>query len=535
MFEKIPFVIIGSGAAGSVLASEFGKLKIRTLILEQGPYLHPKDITNDPIKMKYDNPLFAKSPHHKLFYTRQATQRITERPAPWGACVGGSTVHFGANALRFHEEDFKQRTVSGNVKGADVQNWPFSYKELSHYYDRVEHEVGISGKMLVNPFEPKYERDYPMPPYPRSSAGAIFEIASKSLGLHPFPTPKFINTKFYDNRPACTYQGLCSGYACQVDAKGSALVTLIPKALQTGSIKLETEAKVTQILHNNQGKVISVIYIDKHFREKKVLAEKVFICANPIESIRLLLLSTSARYPNGLLNNNGLVGRYLMRQTISGLYSLHPHSMGYSGNIMTRRAEDYFNQRDNYDFSGGFLLTEQQQFLPTNTQLPATPFDPEIRWGKEKVKFMRNYPNNIMTWLAVGSCIAQYENRVTLYEETDAWGLKTPLIIFDFHDNDKKLMALQRKVLNQLADQSDAMRTWSASSPELQRLGPLFSGGCRMGVNPDASIVNEYGQSHELSNLYIMGSAIFPTSGRDAPTQTIMALAYRLASHVTRT
>src|SRR6476660_7672619 len=311
--EEVDFVIIGSGAAGGILAKELSGHGYRVVVLEQGPYLTEKDFVHDEIKV-LNQDLLTNHPELQpnTFRKTPDEKAKPQRALVYGRLVGGTSVHFTANFWRFHEIDFTEHTRFGPAAGAAMADWPITYADLEPYYTKVEWEIGVSGLAGASPFDPPRTRPYPMPPLPVKSSGVLFERGARKLGWHPVPAPMAINSQPYRGRPACVHCGFCHGFACEVRAKASTLTTVIPEAEATGRCEVRPESYVFRIETNAQGRATGVAYFDRDRRERFQRAKAVVVCANGAETPRLLLMSSNARFPKGLANSSGLVGKYLM-------------------------------------------------------------------------------------------------------------------------------------------------------------------------------------------------------------------------------
>ena len=233
--DEVDFVIVGSGAAGGILAKELSSSGFRVVVLEQGPYLTEKDFVHDEIKV-LNQDLLTNHPDLQPTTFRKTPQDKAKRQRAlvYGRLVGGTSTHFTANFWRFHEIDFIERSKVGPVAGSTLADWPISYADLEPYYTRVEWEIGVSGQAYASPFDPPRSKPYPMPPLPVKSSGVIFERAARKLGWHPFPAPMAILSEPRPGRSACVNCGFCLAFGCEVGAKSSSLATAIRMAEKTG-------------------------------------------------------------------------------------------------------------------------------------------------------------------------------------------------------------------------------------------------------------------------------------------------------------
>src|SRR6202048_3279859 len=311
--DEVDFVIIGSGAAGGILAKELSTHGVRVVVLEQGPYLTEADYTHNEIKVLGEDLL---TNHPKLqpttFRKTPQDKAKRQRALVYGRSVGGTSVHFTANFWRFHEIDFIERSKVGAIPGANLVDWPIQYADLEPYYTRVEWEIGVSGLAGASPFDPPRSKPYPLPPMPIKSSGVLVERGAKKLGWHAFPAPLAILSQDYRGRTGCMHCGFCEAFGCEWGSKSSTLAAMVPLAEETGRCEIRPGSYVREIEVNAQGRVTGVVYLHAQQREKVQKARAVVVCANGAETPRLLLMSKSKLFPNGLANTSGLVGKYLM-------------------------------------------------------------------------------------------------------------------------------------------------------------------------------------------------------------------------------
>ena len=296
--EEVDFAIVGSGAAGGVLAKELSTAGFKVVVLEQGRWISPSNFSHDEIAIGEENQL-TNNPHQQPQTFRRTPQDKAQKQFAviYGRLVGGGSVHFTGNFWRFHEIDFAERSRRGEIAGTGFADWPLTYAELEPYYTKVEWEVGISGQAGASPFDPPRSKPYPVPPMPVKSSGVIFERAARKLGLHPFPAPMAILSQPYRGRAGCVHCGRCEAFGCEVGAKSSSLASVIPVAQQTGRCEIRTESYVYRVETNEQGRATGVDYFDAQRQPQFQKARAVIVSANGAETARLLLLSSSPRFP----------------------------------------------------------------------------------------------------------------------------------------------------------------------------------------------------------------------------------------------
>jgi len=532
--DPVDFLVLGAGAAGGVVAKELATAGFSVVVLEQGPYLREKDYSHDEIKYAVQPGLTNDPKVQPIMYRRSEAEKARPIKAiEYGRQVGGGSVHFTANYWRFHESDFHERSLFGEVSGASLADWPVSYADLEPYYTKAEYDLGISGLAGANPFEGPRSKPYPLPPMPVKSSGVLFERAAKKLGLHPFPAPVAILSQPYQGRAACVNCGFCESFGCEVRAKSSTLVSVIPTAEKTGRCEIRPNSYVRKIAIDDAGRVTGAVYFDRNRREIFQRAKAVFVCANGAETPKLLLLSKSKRFPAGLANSSGLVGRYLMWDNGGSAQGLFDHPLNeYKGIQVTRLIHDHYEADPKRGFYGGGAIDARFDYYPISFALSGLAPDAP-RWGREYKEMFTTYFSRTMTLLAHTSSLAQWKNTVTLDPETkDAWGLPALRITFDHHADDIAAMKWVMSKQIELLQAAGAQKVWSQSL-ELADSMPSrhLMGTCRMGNDPKTSVVNAHSRTHDVPNLFLVDGSNFVTAARQQPTATIQALAYRAADY----
>ncbi len=531
--DEVDFVVIGSGAAGGVMAKELSTAGFRVVVLEQGPYLKEKDFTHDEIKFMRQGYLTNNHKKQPNTFRKLANEPAVLQPAVgYGRQVGGGTVHFTANYWRFHEVDFEERTRWGGIEGTSIADWPLKYTELEPYYTKAEQEIGISGLAGANPFDPWRSKPYPLPPMPVKSSGVLFDRGAKKLGLHPAPAPVAILSQPYKGRGACMHCGFCEHFGCEVRAKSSTLASVIPVAERTGRCEIRANSYVRSIEVNNSGRVNSVIYFDGTGKEIRQKAKAVVLCANGAETPRLLLLSKSKRFPNGLANNNGMVGRNLMVDTgllAMGLFDKQLND--YKSIQVTRLLHDFYHSDSKRGFFGGGGIDARFDWYPISFPLEGMPKDVP-RWGSDFKKQLAEYFTRTMSLCSHTTCLPVASNTIDLDDVVkDAWGLPATRMTFRNHPDDLKTLKflLDRQV--EILEAAGAKKTWTDTVEEVAFSVHLM-GTCRMGTDSKTSVVNADNRAHEVPNLFVVDGSSLVTSGRQQPTATIQALAYRAGERI---
>jgi gluconate 2-dehydrogenase alpha chain len=476
-----------------------------------------------------------------------------------GYQAGGGTVHYGSLSWRMHEDDFRVRSKTIERYGtkaippdSSLADWPVGYAELEPFYDKAEYELGVSGKAGNvqgktiaggNPFEAPRRREYPLPPLIVDQSGLLFEEGAKKLGLHPFSSPRAIVSQPYNNRPGCTYCGFCQSFGCHVGAKSSILVTKLPEADATGNFKLITGAMCYRANSDNSGKVTGVSYYGPDRSDNTIEADLVIIAPFIYDNTRLMLLSRTAKFPNGLANSSGHLGKHIMAHMMAGVFVTFDDR--YVNNFMGPSAQkhtvDDFNA-DNFDHSGlGFIRGAQLSIGTPNleggpisaTTIPPPPGTP--RWGVAYRDFLSRY------YARHGAMVAQTEN-LPYSDQTidldphirDAWGLPAPRVTYDWRrPNERARVEFVQSKLEEIGRAMGGPHVWRAPVSPAGAPGAHHEGGTRMGSDPKDSVVNKYGQTWDHPNLFLIGSSTFPTMGAGFnPTLTIQALAYMSADAI---
>ncbi|HTT65970.1 MAG TPA: GMC family oxidoreductase [Bryobacteraceae bacterium] len=530
--DTVDFLVIGAGAAGGIIAKQLSTAGFQVVVLEQGPYLREKDYTHDEIKYTFQPGLTNDPSLQPVMFRRSEGEAAKPVKAiEYGRQVGGGSVHFTANYWRFHESDFEERSLFGDVPGTGLADWPIRYADLEPYYTTAERELGISGLAGANPFEGPRSKPYPLPPMPVKSSGVIFERATRKLGLHPFPAPVAILSQPYQGRGACVQCGFCESFGCEMRAKSSTLVTVIPIAEKTGRCEIRPNSYVRRIQTDGSGRVTGALYFDANRREVFQKAKALILCANGVETPRLLLISASSRFPQGLANSSGLVGRYLMWDNggfASGLFE-HPLNE-YKGIQVTRVIHDYYRSDPKRGFYGGGAIDARFDYYPAGFALHGMPPDAP-KWGAEYKQMLRTYFTHTMSLLAHTSSLAQLKNTITLDPEVkDAWGLPAVRVTFDFHADDLAAMNWVLKKQVEILEAAGAKKIWTLPVQD-QMPSRHLMGTCRMGSDPNRSVVDRFHRAHDVPNLLIVDGSSFVTSARQQPTATIQALAYRAAEY----
>ncbi len=510
--EVFDVLVVGSGAAGSVIAAQMARAGKRVLVLESGPARQMSDLISSQIWAR------------RLKWSGAPVEEAGNLPighnfnAGWGS--GGSALHQFAVWPRLHENDFKLKSDYG--KGLD---WPIEYDDLRPYYDKVQAEVGISGDATAEKWRPPGQK-YPMAPLPVFAQGRLIDKGFVARGMTTAPIPLAINSEVYRGRKACLYDGWCDA-GCPIGALANPLATYLTWAVEAGA-EIRNEATVVKVLHDTSGRTATgVEYCDADGARHRVHASTVVLAAFAVQNARLLLASASERHPQGLSNKNDLVGRYLMTHPANSIYGIfndetQPHLGATGGQLINH---DHYSQKEKGKAFGSYQWLIANALKP-NDLLGIANTRPDI-YGAALDDFMRKAATHMGNMVFVGEDLALAENRIELSEHKDDYGV--PLARATHNIQDSTAALAEAAVAEGLAvfKAAGAADPWAGP-----RIGMHIMGGTVMGEHAASSVTNQYGRLHELDNVFIAGPGLFPSSGAVNPTFTIHALAMRTADHI---
>src|SRR5499426_472754 len=501
-------VVIGSGAGGGTLSNELAQKGINVVCLEAGPRIENDKFVND----EWSN-FVAISWLDKR--STSGTWRVAKDfpglPAWIVKAVGGSTIHWAGASLRFQEHEFKVKSTYGDIAGANLLDWPLTLAEMEPYYAKAEDKMGVTGTNGI-------------PRLPGNNNFKVLAAGAKRVGYKEFHTGNMaINSQPRDGRGSCQQIGFCF-QGCKSGAKWSTLYTEIPKGEATGKLEVRPSSQALQIQHNDSGKVTGVLYADKDGKQQVQKARVVALAGNSIESPRLLLNSASAKFPDGLANSSGQVGKNYMRHMTGSVYAIFDKPVHmYRGTTMAGIIRDEATNKPDRGFVGGY----EMETLSLGVPFMAAFLNPG-EWGRDFSSAMEGYANMAGMWL-VGEDMPQQKNGVTLHAtEKDQYGLPVPNVHFDDHANDVAMRDHAYKQGSAVYDAVGAAKTFKTPPyPSTHNLGTN-----RMAENARDGVVNKHGQTHDIKNLFISDGSQFTTGGAENPTLTIVTLAIRQAEYI---
>jgi choline dehydrogenase-like flavoprotein len=425
--------------------------------------------------------------------------------------VGGSTIHWAGASLRFQEHEWKVKTHYGGIPGANLLDWPIDAKEMAPWYAKAEDNLGVT-------------RTNGIPGLPGNNNFKIMKAGADKLGYKTCHTGRMaINSEPRHGRASCQQIGFCF-QGCKTGAKWSTLYVDIPAGEETGKLEVRANSQVLKIEHDKSGTVTGVLYADKDGNQHVQKARVVCVAGNSYESPRLLLNSASSMFPDGLANSSGQVGKNYMRHMTGSVYAIFDKPVNmYRGTTMAGIITD----ESKYDPKRGFVGGYEMETLALGLPFMAAFLDPGA-WGREFSTALDSYDHMAGMWL-VGEDMPQETNAVTLHAtEKDQFGLPVPNVHFDDHANDTAMRNHAYKQGAAVYDAVGATRTFPTPPyPSTHNLGTN-----RMSAKARDGVVNKWGQTHDIKNLFVSDGSQFTTGAAENPTLTIVALAMRQADHI---
>ena len=544
-------VVVGSGASGGWVAKELCEQGMMVLLLEAGPPRLPtRDFTEHvwPYQVKFrgfsnQQALLENQPVQRLcfacdefshqFFVNDHENPYTfppDKPFMWirGRQVGGRTFCWGRESYRYSDYEFKATSRDGYG-----EDWPISYQDLEPYYDKVESYIGVSGSHegLESMPDGKF-----LPPM-RLSCGGVRarEVIGKKFGMVVMPDRVANLTVAHNGRPACHYCDECQRGCHTASYFNSPSVTL-PAAARTGRLSLVSDAVVSHVVMNAQGKAEGVYYVDRTTHtHREARAKVVVLAASALESTRILLNSRSSRFPSGLGDSTGQLGHYLMDHfTLEGAGGFMPQFISSQreprgtpcGFLIAKYVNTGKNLNKNFLRGYRFDGDGSQELYGHAFGLPG--FGPTWR---------RQVRSEIPYYFGItvqGECLPRYDNYVSLDpDKKDAWGIPALHVVASYGENEHAMAkAMRRDVLEII----DAMKVEKPRPPgeSLSVFGKNIHecGTARMGNDPKKSVVNGFCRLHDAKNVFVTDGAVFVTQGCYEPTLTIMAISARAADYI---
>jgi len=518
--EPADAVVIGTGAGGAPLLARLAEAGMHVVALEAGPWWESPadDFATDELDAA------------KLYWL---DERLSAGDTPEafgsnnsGTGVGGSMLHWGAFVPRADPRDLRLATEAdpSNGKGGNgkpsngkstraggIADWPLSYDDLVPYYEQVERFLGVSGPESY-PWDPA--RRYPNPPLAINAPGRLMQRGFAALGMTASAAPIAALSVADGERRPCVHRGFCH-QGCRNGAKASMDVTYLPAAVRAGA-ELRPLCFAHGFERDPEGRIAAVLYTDSTDPERPTLRRQrcraVFLCAGAIETPRLLLHT-------GLANGSGQVGRNFMAHVATQVWGTFEQPVHMDRGFPATVISEDTLRPEGVHAPGGYIV----QSLGV---LPVT-FARQVArgrglFGAALTGYLDRY--NYVAGIGInGECLPSPRNFVELSDETDARGLPKPRIQFSYGQSELELADHAGRLLTAAWQAAGATDIWT-----FQRSAHML-GTCRMGADPAASVVDPFGRSHEIDNLWVADNSVFPSSLAANPALTIMALSLRTA------
>lgn len=519
--------VIGSGPAGGTIAKELCEGGAKVIMLEAGQQVGPPYLSH---KWPYELPYRGlRGEKQALFYPKDISKVVYDSSPRVDVdrirVLGGRSLHWNAVTLRYAPQDFREWSLLGME-----EDWPISYEELAPYYDRVEKLIGVCGQndhLAIVPGGNHY-----LPPIPWRASEHILARATKSLGIPLISVRKAVLTVPYDKRPPCHYCGHCME-GCDVSAIFTTPDCMLPKARATGNFTLRQNAIAREIIPGRDGRARAVSFVDRNTRkEEEVRAKVVVVCCATVESARLLLNSRSHRYPNGLGNSNGVIGRYLNGHHITTaevyleeLEGTPPINQdGATDHVYIPRYNQLFGKAD---YAGGWGI----QVNYASYMFPFQAHHLQGYGAAFKARVRKMQPGFLQMG-AFGKTLSTPGNSVSVdRNQLDQYGIPIPVVRYRFVENDVTMWKAQTRSLLEICSKMKGT-VYNDFGPGPSGFASHEVGTVRMGKDPETSALNGYCQSHEVANLFVTDGSCFTTSSEKNPTLTIMALSMRAADYI---
>jgi choline dehydrogenase-like flavoprotein len=519
-------VIVGSGASGATVAKQLSGMGIHVVCLEQGRWIGSHEYTGN--RDEYELSLYGR-------WNTASNERGMQEDYPLELsssditpvmcnAVGGGTVHFGAYWHPYLPSDFRLRSLYGVA-----EDWPISWDDLAPHYEAANQAFGYASHP-GDPAFPVMSHNSSQPAHPINDYGRLFAIGMNKMGWYWWPGANAIASDYVNGLVPCVRYGVCEA-GCPNGSKASVYITHWPEALKNGAT-LVTGARVRELIVNDKGSVDSAIFLDINGREHRIKGDLFVMAANGIGTARLLLLSKSGKFPNGLANSSGLVGKRLM---------LNPTAMAVG--VFDQKLSSWFGPAGNAvqsfqfyetDKSRGHVLGAAWGILAAGGPIAAYGYSVAAGGARTGAKMLENVKKLVGRSMLMSICtsdLPREENCVTLDPKLkDSSGIPAPRIQYKRDQNTRDLIRYH------LERAEEAFKAAGATEVLLMEDMPNqpghLLGTARMGADPQTSVVDSFGRCHDVPNLFVVDGSVFVSSGAMGPTNTIAAFAHRAADHI---
>ncbi|WP_418057506.1 GMC family oxidoreductase [Pimelobacter simplex] len=524
--EDPDVLIVGAGPSGAVAAYELARRGFKVVCLEQGDWHLPDDFTGD--KPQWDLARLKKWSANPNTRGNEADYPINAENSPMDPLlfngVGGSSILYSGHWVRALPSDFRVRSLDGVA-----EDWPFTYEDLRPFYDEVTHHIGASG-LEGDPSYPD-AHSFPLPPLPIGKAGLRAARGMDKLGWHWWPAPNAIASRQFRNRPACQRFGACES-GCPAGAKASADLTYWPDAIAAGAV-LITGARVSKLTLDENGLVSGAEYVDRAGVWQHQKAGITILAANGLGTPRILLNSATAGHTDGLANSSGLVGKRLMIHPYASVYGTYDEDLeshlGPAGQAL--QSLEFYET----DESRGFVRGGKWNLMPTPGALNRVLWEPGTDWREGfgtgfHQRLDRSF-GRTLEWGITTEDLPDEANEIILDGElVDSDGIPAPKINYRIGENNQRLLDFHIARAVEAHEAAGAISTEVV--PIVRDSGWHLLGSARMGEDRTDSVVDQWGRSHDIANLFVLDGSNFVTSTGVNPTATIMAIALRAARHL---
>ena len=525
--ELVDILIVGAGASGAAVAWSLAETRMRIVCLEQGDWMNPADYPSNQRNWEYlQGTTMATSPNHR---NRPADYPVNDKDSAIAVlnfnAVGGSTILYSAHFPRFHPSDFRVKSLDGVA-----DDWPIDYKTLEPFFALNDHNIGVSG-LAGDPAIPFHEP--PLPHIPMGKMGEKMGRGFNELGWHWWPSDSAIITRPWNGRGQCLNLGPCNA-GCAQGAKSSADIAYWHDVVRAG-VELRTNCRVSEVTVGEDDMATGVVYFDDAGEERFQPAEVVILACNGVGTPRLLLNSKSNRFPEGLANRSGLVGRNLMLHPwghVSGVFD-EPLASHFGPQGCCILSQEFYETDSSRGFVRGYNMQITRGGGPVSVARNGVASG-SIPWGSGHHDAFERYYDRMVHLGICAEDLPEEQNRVTLDDSlTDGNGVPAPKVTYRMSENSRRMLEHGLSKAEEVFEAAGAIETTRSPYP-LRYAGWHLLGTARMGNDPENSVVNAWGRSHDVKNLFVVDGSVFVTSGGVNPTTTIQAVALYIADSIKR-
>ena len=533
--ESVDAIVVGVGACGGTAVKVLCEAGFKVVAFDKGPWLTAsKHFSGDELKyvnrnyMWPDPTLYPRTLRHD---EESEAKRFAFSPTP--QMVGGGTNHWAGWVPRPRESDFILKSLHGDIPGANLADWPFRYEHLEPFLSKIEWEFGIAGLAGADKYEPFRSTAYPSAPLRPTRWGRKFYDACNKMGINAFPLPHAMVDNNHKGRDPFNHTSFWNQYGDPSGARSNTLTTFVPDAVSTGNLDLRSECFVRKVTVGPDGRATGVVYVDSEGNEHEQKAKTVILTLGAIESARLMLMSQSPQHPDGIGNSSGQVGKnatfheYLFAV---GLFDqeIDDPLYGFAGNYISGGSLQFYETEEDRGHIGGCIIAASQITHPINWVFPGRP-----SWGSALKDADRTFYNYAMKIGLILHDLPVETNRVDLDPTVkDINGMPVARITHKPHANDVAMGKWQVDKNVEILETAGASKTVPVYLEEMTGNTCHQHGTVRMGFDEKTTVLNEWCQSHDVDNLFVLDGSCFPTATGVNPTLTMMANAWRCSEYI---